>query len=320
MGAGSAEDPPAPGGAEEKSRWLRDLGALLALPALWVDHEPAVIVTSLLSVLFGVLELESAYARFEDAVDDGCLEIWRPQGPQPPIELRRALDGDRSRASGLATSDVDAEEFGPLRVSSLPLTLPWGTALVVVSARRGDFPTLMEEHLLKVAVSQAGIAIHLAQRLAHEHEARASAEDALLDQTELLRSLVADVQPSLASVAQRIEDATRFVADTEALRPDRNRPAAPVASLSGDAGPSPAPETRPEVLPLTRREAEVLALLADGLTNREMAALLWLSDRTVERHITGLYRKIGVARRSEATAFALRHGFSSNPIDRARDS
>ena len=49
-------------------------------------------------------------------------------------------------------------------------------------------------------------------------------------------------------------------------------------------------------------------LVAQGLNNREIAGVMWLSDRTVERHITSLYRKIGVARRSEATAFALRHG------------
>jgi DNA-binding NarL/FixJ family response regulator len=59
---------------------------------------------------------------------------------------------------------------------------------------------------------------------------------------------------------------------------------------------------------LTRREAEVLGLLAQGLSNKEIAAVLWLSDRTIERHITGLYRKIGVERRTEATAFALRYG------------
>ena len=60
--------------------------------------------------------------------------------------------------------------------------------------------------------------------------------------------------------------------------------------------------------PLTRREIETLGLLAQGLSNKEIAGVMWLSDRTVERHITSLYRKIGVARRSEATAFALRHG------------
>jgi DNA-binding NarL/FixJ family response regulator len=55
---------------------------------------------------------------------------------------------------------------------------------------------------------------------------------------------------------------------------------------------------------------EVLGLLAQGLSNKEIAGVLWLSDRTVERHITALYRKIGVARRSEATAFALRNGMA----------
>jgi DNA-binding NarL/FixJ family response regulator len=50
-----------------------------------------------------------------------------------------------------------------------------------------------------------------------------------------------------------------------------------------------------------------LGLLAQGLSNKEISGILWLSDRTVERHITSLYRKIGVDRRSEATAFALRH-------------
>jgi DNA-binding CsgD family transcriptional regulator len=66
---------------------------------------------------------------------------------------------------------------------------------------------------------------------------------------------------------------------------------------------------------LTRREAEVLGLLAQGLSNKEIAALLWLSERTVERHITGVYRKIGVERRSEATAFALRHGLVATDAD-----
>ena len=66
--------------------------------------------------------------------------------------------------------------------------------------------------------------------------------------------------------------------------------------------------SRKALLPLSRRELEVLGLLAQGLSNKEIAGVMWLSDRTVERHITSLYRKIGVARRSEATAFALRHG------------
>jgi DNA-binding NarL/FixJ family response regulator len=66
---------------------------------------------------------------------------------------------------------------------------------------------------------------------------------------------------------------------------------------------------------MTRREAEVLGLLAQGMSNKEIAGVLWLSDRTVERHITSLYRKIGVERRSEATSFALRHGLVNSGKD-----
>jgi DNA-binding CsgD family transcriptional regulator len=58
---------------------------------------------------------------------------------------------------------------------------------------------------------------------------------------------------------------------------------------------------------LTHREAEVLGLLAAGHSNKEIAAELFLSERTVERHITNVYRKIGTHRRTEAMAFALRH-------------
>jgi DNA-binding CsgD family transcriptional regulator len=61
---------------------------------------------------------------------------------------------------------------------------------------------------------------------------------------------------------------------------------------------------------LTRREAAVLGLVAAGRSNKEIAAQLFLSERTVERHITNVYRKIGTRRRTEAMAFALRHGLA----------
>ena len=57
---------------------------------------------------------------------------------------------------------------------------------------------------------------------------------------------------------------------------------------------------------LTRREHEVLKLVAAGKRNREIATELVLSDRTVQRHIANIYEKIGARNRAEATAFALR--------------
>jgi DNA-binding NarL/FixJ family response regulator len=59
---------------------------------------------------------------------------------------------------------------------------------------------------------------------------------------------------------------------------------------------------------LTAREAEVLGLLAAGRTNKEIASQLVLTPATVERHVTNLYRKIGVRRRAEAATYALDHG------------
>jgi predicted ATPase/DNA-binding CsgD family transcriptional regulator len=59
---------------------------------------------------------------------------------------------------------------------------------------------------------------------------------------------------------------------------------------------------------LSDREEQVLHLLANACTSREIAAVLGLSIHTVRRHIINLYAKIGAHRRSDAVAYALRHG------------
>ena len=59
---------------------------------------------------------------------------------------------------------------------------------------------------------------------------------------------------------------------------------------------------------VTGRELEVLRLLAEGLSNQEMAARLYLSPRTVERHVANLIVKTGVERRAQLVAFAARSG------------
>ena len=64
---------------------------------------------------------------------------------------------------------------------------------------------------------------------------------------------------------------------------------------------------------LTRRELDVLRLLAIGESNREIARELVLSVRTVERHVTNIYAKIDARGRADATAYALRQGISGSP-------
>ena len=58
---------------------------------------------------------------------------------------------------------------------------------------------------------------------------------------------------------------------------------------------------------LTEREAEVLRLVAGGLTNNEIATELFLSPKTVSRHLSNIFTKIGVSSRASATAFAVEH-------------
>jgi len=62
---------------------------------------------------------------------------------------------------------------------------------------------------------------------------------------------------------------------------------------------------------LSRQEAEVLRLLATGHTNREIAARLVLSVRTVENHVANAYGKVGARGRAEATAWAIANGLVS---------
>ena len=59
---------------------------------------------------------------------------------------------------------------------------------------------------------------------------------------------------------------------------------------------------------LSRRELEVLALVAQGLTNQEIAERLVLSEHTVHRHVTNLLRKLGLPSRAAAASLAGRHG------------
>ena len=64
---------------------------------------------------------------------------------------------------------------------------------------------------------------------------------------------------------------------------------------------------------LTQREVEILRLVADGLNSRQIGALLTLSTRTVERHMTNVFAKIHVGTRAQAIAYALKHGLISEP-------
>jgi DNA-binding NarL/FixJ family response regulator len=82
-----------------------------------------------------------------------------------------------------------------------------------------------------------------------------------------------------------------------------------VARVHGPASPSDAEE----VGELTPREIEVLALLARGLANKEIAAELGVAESTVKTHLSSLFRKLGAADRVQAVTEGMRRGYLDPP-------
>ena len=73
-----------------------------------------------------------------------------------------------------------------------------------------------------------------------------------------------------------------------------------IARVSQLPDPQSVPRPQPLVDPLTERELDVLRAVADGLSNREAAALLFLSEGTVKNHVTNVLAKLGVRDRTQA--------------------
>jgi NarL family two-component system response regulator LiaR len=62
---------------------------------------------------------------------------------------------------------------------------------------------------------------------------------------------------------------------------------------------------------LTEREMEILRLVGKGLTNKDIGQQLYISDRTVQAHLSNIFSKLGVTSRTEAVMYAVRRGWIS---------
>jgi DNA-binding NarL/FixJ family response regulator len=65
---------------------------------------------------------------------------------------------------------------------------------------------------------------------------------------------------------------------------------------------------------LTRREREILALVAEGHSNRTLAQMMWVTEQTVKFHLSNIYRKLDVSNRTEASRWAHTHSLALAPV------
>ena len=118
----------------------------------------------------------------------------------------------------------------------------------------------------------------------------------------------ARVRLLLAGTYQALGDADAALRELDAAQAVFERLGATL-----DAGQVAAARRGREALPggLTGREAEVLALVAAGRSNREIAEALVLSPKTVARHLSNIFAKLGVTSRTQAAAYAFEHGLAA---------
>jgi DNA-binding NarL/FixJ family response regulator len=117
---------------------------------------------------------------------------------------------------------------------------------------------------------------------------------------------------SLAAARARLSDAV-FATAWSAGRTLTIEEAFAEALAVGADPPNPAPTAFPVIsdpFGLTRREREVLALVAAGKTDPEIAETLSVGRRTAETHVSAVLTKLGVETRAAAAAVAVRHGLA----------
>jgi DNA-binding CsgD family transcriptional regulator len=246
-------------------------------------------------------EADRAYARANE----------RGKQPQPGLSLLRLAQG----LTAAAAASIRGVLIDTRSTSSRASVLPAAVEILIAAgdlegaraaaAELSDAARALEAPVLAAASAHAAGAVRLAGGDI------AGASDALHRALESWRNLAMsyeEAQTSLliATVCERREDSDgrRLALDTarrlfEKLNAEYCL--ARAAERSGRAARHVSPGS------LSEREVQVLRLLAAGKTNRDIAAELFISDKTVARHVSNIFDKLGVSSRSGATAWAYQH-------------
>jgi DNA-binding NarL/FixJ family response regulator len=194
-----------------------------------------------------------------------------------------------------------------------------GIELVATAANGEEALELVAEHAPDVVLMDLRMprldGIEATRRLRErDATARVIALTTFADDASVLGALRAGARGYLTkdSSADDIQAAILSVAAGEAIL-DPAVQHHVVDALAGDARAADAPSAGELPDGLTPREAEILALIADGLTNNEIADHLVVSPATVKSHINHLFAKAGLRDRVQAVTYAYRTGLASPP-------
>lgn len=144
----------------------------------------------------------------------------------------------------------------------------------------------------------------LSQAIAWLPDLRAHAPDASL--------VVVVDEPEHVDVARALDAGAMVWAQPDIpTRPREALPRPRRAQLRSVTGPALGDGRTSPVL--TRREHEIMQWVASGHTNATIARSLWVTEQTVKFHLTNIYRKLGVANRTEATQYVVQEGLVSQP-------
>ncbi len=244
-----------------------------------------------------------------EAAEESYREAARSgRSPQPGLALLRLSQGQVLDAAAAIRRAVDQAAEPRLRARLLPthveVLLAAGEIIEAREAAKelGAVAAHLGAHHLQAAAAQARGAVLLAG--GDSLAALAALQEALTRWCELdlpYEAARARILLAACLLADGDAEAARMERETaaEALR---GLGATPDLARLTQAGRDSTPKG-----PLSRRESEVLRLLATGRTNRTIAAALCISERTVERHVSNIFVKLHVASRAAATAYAYEH-------------
>jgi DNA-binding NarL/FixJ family response regulator len=228
--------------------------------------------------------------------------------PQPGLALLRLAQG-RGAAAAAAIRRVVAEHDEPgERAALLPAYVEIMLAVGELEHARlaadelDSLPTTQASDLVRATAARARGAVALA-----EGDPRAALA-ALRRALDIWHELEAPYEAACTRVLLGQACEALGDEDTAALEQEAARAAFEELGAKPDVvRVSAVEQTRQDTHGLTARELEVLRLVAGGNTNRAIATELVLSERTVDRHVSNVFAKLGVSSRAAATAFAYEH-------------